>query len=193
MIKSNTPIAFVTTNTGKLEEVQGFLSQLDQSIILEQVAIELPEIQSLDIHKVALEKAKEAWSALQKPLLIDDGGIYLERYHQFPGPLVKYVYQGIGLEGFWLLAKDDPRGYFLSCLVYYYGPDKYQFFEGVCHGTFIKPPAIITRKELPFTEMFIPQGSTKTLAQLHRTPEGYECHHRCKSLEKFVAWIHNHQ
>lgn len=182
-------VIFVTGNKDKFHEVERYLHELDPSIVLEQAALELPEYQSLDIKKIALAKAQEAWKVLQKPLLIDDGGIYLERFNNFPGPLIKYVLEGMGLEGFWLIAKDDPRVYFLSCLVYYYGPDKYEFFEGVCHGTIIKPSAPATRKQMPFTDIFVPEGSTQTLTQLRGTPAEQAYHHRRKSLEKFVQWL----
>lgn len=184
-------VTFVTSNKGKFAEVQRYLKEFDASIILEQAELELPELQSLDIHAIALGKAKKAYKILKKPLLIDDGGIYLERYNNFPGPLVKYVFQGIGLEGFWLLAKDDPRVYFLSCLVYYYGPNQYQIFEGTCHGTVIKPTGKILESSLPFTSIFIPQGSTKSLAEIRNTPEERACHHRRKALEKFVTWLNS--
>ena len=148
-------ILFVTSNKGKLQEVQMYLSQLDPAIVLEQASVDLPEYQGLDIREIAIAKAQAAWAQLKKPLLIDDGGIYITRYNQFPGPLIKWIYKGIGLDGFWLLAKDDPRGYFLSCLVYCYGPDKYEVFEGICHGTYIAPTGTITYPDLPFTEIFV--------------------------------------
>jgi XTP/dITP diphosphohydrolase len=192
-------IVFVTGNADKFIEVERYLKQIDPTIILEQVNIDLPEYQSLDIHKIALGKAEEAWRLLQKPLLIDDGGIYLERFNNFPGPLAKYVFQGIGLEGFWLLAKDDPRAYFLSCLVYYYAPGSYKFFEGTCYGTIIEPTGVITRKQMPFRDIFIPRESAKimfipgesgkTLAQLEGTPEEHIYHHLSKSLRKLVEWL----
>lgn len=182
-------IIFVTGNPDKFKEVEGYLKELDPEITLQQVPVDLPEYQGLDIKKIALAKAQEAWCLLHKPLLIDDGGIYLERYNNFPGPLIKYVLEGIGLEGFWLLAKDDPRAYFLSCLVYYYGPEQYQIFEGTCSGTIIAPTGHVSRKQMPFGDMFIPHGSTSTLAQLQHTSEAQSCHHRRKALAKLVEWL----
>ncbi len=185
-------ITFVTGNTDKFTEVKRYLTEVAPTIILEQVALDLPEYQSLDIHAIALAKAEEAWRLLQKPVLIDDGGIYLDRYNNFPGPLIKYVLQGIGLEGFWLLAKDDPRATFLSCLVYYYAPDIYTYFEGTCSGTIIQPTGITTRKQLPFGDIFIPQGATQTLTQLQGTEFERSCHHRRKAVASFAQWIGNH-
>lgn len=184
-------ITFVTTNTGKFEEVKRWLAQLDPAILLEHSNIDLPEYQSLDVQEVALGKAKEAWAILQKPLLIDDGGIYIERYNKFPGTLSKYVFQGIGLEGFWLLAQEDPRAYFLSCLVYCSGPNTFNIFEGICAGTVIKPSGSITHTQLPYTEIFIPYGCSKTFAQLRGSSEEQLYHHRFKALASLVGWLRN--
>lgn len=185
-------ILFVTTNAGKFDEVQRWIHQLDPSIDLEQAPIELTEIQSLDIHEVALGKAEQAWNILHKPLLIDDGGIYLEHYNKFPGTLAKLTYEGIGLDGIWRLAEIDPRTHFLSCIIYKNSADSHHLFEGVCHGVMVKPSAEIkAHASLPYTKMFIPTGSTKTLAQLRGTEEEKLYHHRYKSLSKFVEWLKN--
>ncbi len=187
--RQNKHITFVTGNKDKFEEVKQYLTTLDSSIVLEQIALDLPEYQGLDIKKIALAKAQEAWRLLQKPVLIDDGGIYLERFNSFPGPLIKYVFQGIGFEGFWLLAKDDPRACFLSCLVYYYEPNKYEIFEGTCYGTIIKPNGVISREQMPFSDIFIPQEATKTLTQMRGTQQECLYHHRYKALKLFVQWF----
>lgn len=185
-------IFFVTTNAGKFEEVQKWLAELDSSIILEQAPIDLPEYQSLDIQLVALGKVQEAWRLLSSPVLIDDGGIYLERYNQFPGTLSKYVYQGIGLDGIWKLAQDDPRAYFLSCLVYKKCPEKEYVFEGISKGHVIKPePNMCCHQALPYTKIFIPEGYSQTMAQLRGTSEEKHYHHRFIALKNFVQWLND--
>ncbi|MHB9147601.1 MAG: non-canonical purine NTP pyrophosphatase [Candidatus Amoebophilus sp.] len=185
----NSTLTFVTGNNGKFKEVERYINELAPTITLKQAAIDLPECQSLDIRTVALGKAQKAWELLQAPVLIDDGGIYLERYHQFPGTLSKYVYQGIGLDGIWLLAKEDPRAYFLSCLVYITSPTDYHFFEGICQGTIIKPVSAVLDSHLPYTYMFVPNGQTKTMAQLRNTEAEKEFHHRLKAAKQLVKHV----
>lgn len=182
-------IVFVTTNSGKFEEVKKWVDKLDPSVELEQAAIDLPEYQSLDVHTVAIGKAYEAWRLIQRPLLIDDGGIYLEKYNQFPGTLSKYVFQGIGFDGFWLLAKDDPRAYFLSCLVYMDKVNDYHFFEGICKGTIVPLKGAVTHPQLPFTDVFVPENYTQTFGQLRDTEEELKFHHRFKAIKKFLSWL----
>lgn len=186
----NNKLVFVTTNTGKFQEVKQWLEKWDSNIQLEHASLDIPEYQSLDVHEVALGKAQQAWRCLKKPLLIDDGGIYLEKYNNFPGTLSKYVYQGIGFDGIWKLAQDDPRAYFLSCLVYITNLEQYYFFDGVCKGTIIKPTGKqVTHKQLPFTDIFVPAGARSVFSTLKGTAEEERYHHRAAALKKFVVWF----
>lgn len=183
-------ITFVTTNAGKFEEVSHWLKRLEPSIKLEQATLAIPEIQSLDIYEVALDKAHRAWSALKKPLIIEDGGVYFERYNQFPGTLSRYVFEGIGFDGLWMLAKDDPRAYFLGLLVYIDSAHGPHCFEGMCKGTIVElRPEIKSHPDLPFTKIFVPEGATKTFAELRGTEEEKKYHHRLQAMQQFVAWL----
>jgi XTP/dITP diphosphohydrolase len=184
-------IKFVTTNNGKFEEVARWLHELEPSLVLEQASLDIPEIQSLDAAAIGIQKARSAWQLLQEPLLIDDGGIYLTRFHNFPGPLTKYVYEGLGIDGFWLLAQQDPRCYFLNVFVYKDSRDRHEIFEGKCSGIVQNPTqvSIDGHVQLPFTKLLIPEGSTKTLAQLRGTEEEKKYHHRFYALKDFVAWL----
>lgn len=184
-------IKFVTTNNGKFEEAARWLHELEPSLVLEQAVFDIPEIQSLDAAYVGIQKAQSAWRILQEPLLVDDGGIYLTRYNNFPGPLSKYVYEGLGLEGFWELAQPDPRCYFLNVFVYKDNNDTHEIFEGKCSGR-VQDPALVKidgHSQLPFTKLLIPEGSTKSLAQLRGTEEEKKYNHRHQALKNFVAWL----
>lgn len=182
---------FVTGNSSKFKEVKAWMQELNPYIELHQANIDLPEIQSLDVQEVAIQKAKEAWRLIKKPLLIDDGGIYIERFNNFPGTLSKYVYQGIGLEGFWLLAKNNPRGYFSNCLVYCDNEEDCHIFTGTTYGTIVEPKVPIIDTKFPFTYVFVPDGTNKTFAEIKGTEEEKKVHHRFKSLQEFTLWLKN--
>lgn len=189
-------IMFVTTNNAKFEEIQRWLHELDPSLSLVQAALDIPERQSLDAQIIAQEKARMAYQQLRVPLLVDDGGLYLERFHQFPGPLSKYVYQGIGLDGLWELAKPDPRAYFSTVLAYYDGQREF-CAHGTNHGRLIDPqsPLVVAQghAQMPFTKIFIPDGYQKTMAELRGTEEEKIIHHRMHALRKFVTWYHQNK
>lgn len=182
-------LSFVTTNNGKFQDVSRFLAQLAPSVQLEQVAVDAVEIQSLDIHEVIKEKARVIWQELQRPFLVDDGGVYMLRYNNFPGALSKHVFQGIGLEGIWLLAKEDSRVSFQCVMAYCIGPHEIQFFEGRCEGKLVAPSSVPHHPQLPYTAIFVPDGCTKTMAEIRGTEQERDLHHRYKALRTMVKGL----
>lgn len=186
---TNKTITFVTSNYSKFEEVKRWLNELDPSIALQEANIDLPEYQSLDIKEIGKGKAIHAWNMLKKPVLIDDGGIFLEQYPLFPGAFSKYVFQAIGLDGVWKLAHDAPNASMKCFLVYCDGLNSQYYFEGECKGRLIDPTQKVINKQVPYTEIFIPTGSTKTLSQLRDTVEEKQYHHRLKALKALVNWL----
>lgn len=182
-------ISFVTTNSGKFQELSQYFNELCPSIKIEQVAMDIPEIQSLDVEEIALNKAKYAWEILKKPLIIDDGGIYLEQYNNFPGPLAKYVFQGLGFDGFWKLAENDPRASFLCKIIYIDGPENYKIVEGILKGNITKPEHPPKDSHLPFTEIFIPEGFDQVFSIIKKTPEGKKINHRYKAICSLIKQL----
>ena len=182
-------ITVVTSNCGKFEEIKRYIHFFDPTIIVEQSALDVPEYQDMDIEKIAIGKAQHAWNILKKPLLIDDGGLYLEKYNKFPGAFSKYVYEGIGLEGIWHLAQDDPRAFFLNCLVYKDCATTEQIFLGMTKGHLIKPTGTIGHKQLPFRSIFVPQGHTQTIDELWQHEQDQKSHHRFQSIEKLMDFL----
>lgn len=179
---------YVTGNAGKFEEVKNFIDRANLNINLKQIDIDLPEMQTLDQKAIALDKAKQAWQLVQKPLLVDDAGIYFEAYHRFPGSLTKFVYQGIGFKGIFKLLEEDHRAYFLIYLVYIDGPDSYKIFEVRCDGKIVEPGELSAHPSLPFDDIFVPVGIDKTYAQLRRTPEIDLYNYRIHAMQQFVSW-----
>lgn len=188
MIKN---ITIVTSNNGKFQEIKRYFQLLAPDIELTQADLEVPEYQDMDIGKVAIGKAEHAWNILQKPLLIDDGGLYIEKYNRFPGVFSKYVFEGIGLEGIWQLAKDDPRVYFLNCMVFKDSKESNHLFEGMNKGTLIAPSGSIAHKQLPFRSIFVPEGHTKTIDELWLAGQDHHINHRFKAVEKLVLFLKN--
>lgn len=186
----NNHITIVTSNHGKFEEIKRYLTLLAPTITIEQADLEVPEYQDMDIQGVAIGKAEYAWNIIKKPLLIDDGGLYIEKYNRFPGAFSKYVFEGIGLEGIWLLAQDDPRVYFLNCMVYKDSEDTHHIFEGMNKGRLIAPTGItMAHKQLPFRSIFVPEGYSKTIDELWLEKQDHTMNHRYKAVEKLVKFL----
>lgn len=180
-------IYYVTGNAGKFEEVSDFFEKNSSKICIKQYAVDIDEIQSLDQKFVVCDKIKKAFAKVNKPLLLDDGGIFFDAYHQFPGTLSKFVFQGLGFKGLFKLVEDDNRASFILQLAYTDGVQT-QLFEGVCKGTIVQAANLTSHPKLPFTAIFKPNGSDKTLAELRYTPDFFHYSFRQQALRKFVDW-----
>jgi XTP/dITP diphosphohydrolase len=182
-------IFYVTSNSGKFAEVQSYLKRHAPEIALTRVDMDIEEIQSADQHAVALDKAKKAWSILKSPLLVDDAGIYFERWRQFPGVLTKYVFQGLGMEGVRRLIDEGDRGYFALWLVYVDEQGVCYPFEGRCAGRLTPDFKGAAHEDLPYDLCFIPDGLEQTYAEIKNNP-AYESYlYRIRAAQAFLLWF----
>ena len=186
-------LVYVTGNEGKFKEAQLFFRRYAPGLMLAQLPLDIQEIQSMDQEEVAVDKAKKAWTQVGKPLLMNDGGIFFERYNQFPGILSKFVMQGLGFEGVKKLIQPGDRAFFRMCLVYIDGDNSYKTFEGKCEGTLITPPLSDAINSLPYDSIFIPDGASETYAALRARGEVDEYSYHMRALRKFLAWFHTYQ
>lgn len=182
-------LTFVTTNSQKFQDVKKYIEKLDPSISLHQEDIDVVEPQSLDIAEIAIFKAKYAWNCIKKPLIIDDGGIFIQKYNNFPGAISKWVSKGIGLEGVWLLAQENPKAYFKSIIAYIDSFENFKLFIGSTAGEIVKPKGPAKNLLMPYTEIFIPEGSNKTYAEIKGGPDEDKYNHRYKATEELVKWL----
>ena len=95
-------ITFITSNDNKAREVEAILGMK-----VEKVDIELPEIQALDVEDVVIDKAKGAYEAVKRVLVVEDTGLYISSLNGFPGALAKWVLKTLGRETLCFQAKTD--------------------------------------------------------------------------------------
>ena len=179
---------YATSNSDKFELVNRYLEKNMPHVELKPFTEDLVEIQSYDQREVAIDKARQAWDALQKPVIIDDAGIYFEKYRDFPGVLTKYVYRGLGREGLLKLVEPGDKAYFQLTMVYWYAPEKYEVFVGRCQGHIVHQTEFIPGEGSPYDVMFAPDGETRTFAELHAAGEHEKYHYRLDALKKFLHW-----
>lgn len=182
-------IAYVTSNNGKFLEVQRYLQRHAPDINLIRANVDIEEMQSMDQHAIALDKAQKAWDQLKTPLLIDDAGIYFNRWHEFPGVLTKFVCKGLGMDGIKRLIDDGDTGYFKLWLVYADEQGILYPFEGRCDGQLTTDYQGDGHAELPFDVCFKPDGLDKTYAEI-QFDQAYENYfYRIRALQAFLAWF----
>jgi non-canonical purine NTP pyrophosphatase (RdgB/HAM1 family) len=63
------------------------------------VAVDLPEIQSLDLDEVLAAKAASAFAHVGRALVVEETGLELAALNGFPGPLVRWMLEAVGAEG----------------------------------------------------------------------------------------------
>lgn len=181
-------IYFVTGNPGKFEEVKNYIEKNVPEIEIKQFKVDIPEIQTLDQKKIVIDKARKAWEILKKPLIVDDGAIYFEKYNKFPGVMTKYVAQGLGFEGLKKIIDNGDKATFLLYIAYIDKPESIELFEGKSEGTIQKPEKFYGNPHLPYSCMFVPNGTDKTYEDLRNTKEGEPFLYRIKALKQFVNW-----
>lgn len=181
---------YVTSNPGKFKQVETYLKREAPYINLIQHAVDLTEIQTLDLKAIAQHKAEQAWNLIKKPLLIDDGGFYFSKYNNFPGTLCRYVFEGIGLPGLLKLVNPGDAMYGLLYLIHVTADGHQVIFQGRVDGTVIYPdsPAKM-HPTLPYVGIFKPQGSSQSYFEIQGTAEEIKFSSRLKAIQEFIEWI----
>jgi len=183
-------IFYATSNPGKFDEVNRYLKEHAPEIILKQYTEELFEPQTTDAKTIAIMKAKQAFEKLQKPVLVDDAGIYLKCFNNFPGTITKFIIKGIGYEGVFSLLKENTEAYFLLYMIYM-DKTNLEFFEGRCDGKIIKPKSFDAPDGLPWDAIFNPNGTNKTYTEIRNTPDEKKYAYRLAALQNFLNWYKN--
>jgi non-canonical purine NTP pyrophosphatase (RdgB/HAM1 family) len=154
------PFVLVTANPGKLAEARRLAGGE-----LDTVALDLPEIQSLDFREVLRAKADEAWRRLGRPLVVEEAGLELAAFNGFPGPLVKWMLAAVGPDGIAraAAAAGDVRAT-ARCLLLYRRADGDLIAEGATEGTLVLPGR--GTHGFGFDPVFLPGGESHTFGEL---------------------------
>lgn len=156
-------ITYVSSNAGKAEYLARYLDHP-----FTHHSLELDEIQSLDLIKVAEHKAKEAYAKLKKPVLVDDVALSFNALGgKLPGPYIKWFLQELKPEGLCrMLDGFKNRGAEGKICMTYYDGKILKNFVGSLKGTISKEPRQGIRG-YGWDVIFIPEGSFKTYSQMN--------------------------
>ncbi len=156
------PLYFATSNTKKLSEARAILPK---GIAIKHTMIDIEEIQSLDVVKVAADKAARAYAKLRKPVAVEDTGLYLKGLNGFPGALVKFFLESFSSEEICrMLDGKSRKAEARTALCLCTGPRNNYVFVGSINGTISKRPA--GAEGFGFDPIFVPEGHSRTLGEL---------------------------
>ena len=157
------PFVLVTGNPKKVAEAETALGRP-----LETIALDLPEIQSLDLAQVVAAKAEEAWRRLRRPLVVEDTSLSLSALGGFPGPLVKWLLESVGVEGIARVGKalGDDQAVAACALVYKFGsaPEDRLTATVEVPGRLADPPRGLGG--FGWDPAFQPEGHDRTLGEM---------------------------
>ena len=170
---------FVSSNHHKYQEAKKILQSF--GINLGFFKYELEEIQSSSLKEIASKKAVQAFQKYQKPIIIEDDGLFIDSLGGFPGPYSSYVFKTIGNQGILQLLKQNRKAKFVS-IISFCDNENFKSFEAKIDGTISK---IQNGTSWGYDPIFIPNNFTKTFAQLDTKND---LSHRYKALKKFSSW-----
>ena len=154
-------ITYVTGNWAKIESAKKALEPLGFTV--DNVKMDTPEIQADDVVEVSKYSAKWACEKLNKPVLKNDSGLFVEGLKGFPGVYTRFVDETIGEDGLLKLMEniENRNAYFKESIAYCEPGGEPVVFEGITKGR------IDTKKSGTYgwswDFVFIPEGETKTL------------------------------
>lgn len=170
-------LVFVTSNLNKLREAEAVLERK-----LDHRALDLPEIQSLDLAEVVRAKTAVAWERLHRPVLVEDTALELVGLGGFPGPLVRWLLACVGPGGICRIARcfGDPSAK-ARCLVCATDGSSEVLGEGVVRGVIAMSPR--GKKGFGWDSTFVPEdGENLTFGQMEVEKKN-SISHRRKAFE----------
>lgn len=132
---------------------------------VEHVALDLHEIQSLSLAEVVEAKAREAYTVVQRLVLVEDVSLAFTALNGLPGPLIRWFLTTLGNEGMCRLLDGFPDRRALARVAFFlFDGSQPRTFLGERRGTVATEP----RGEggYGWDPIFIPEGFTKTWAEM---------------------------
>ncbi|MFH1511430.1 MAG: non-canonical purine NTP pyrophosphatase [Candidatus Woesearchaeota archaeon] len=173
---------FVTCNSNKLLEARMMIPGL------EHLALDLPEIQELDLKRVVEAKLIEARKHTQEDIVVEDVSLSLNCLNGLPGPLIKWFLKAIGMQGIFRIAESlNDLNCVATCVVGYCRGKDNSYFEGFVKGKIVHPRG---SSNFGWDPIFVPAGHLKTFAEMS-LKEKNMISHRSIAFGKLATHIVN--
>lgn len=174
---------FVTSNDGKFREISQKMRE--HGYELEHIKTTYPEIQADTLEETIAPGLRWLMEKYNKPMMIDDSGLFVDALRGFPGVYSSYVFRTLGCDGILKLMRDvkDRSARFECCIGFMSPGDEPTMVKAVAKGS-------ISHEKLGtggfgYDPIFVPEGHTRTYAQLE-IPEKNRISHRGLAIELFL-------
>lgn len=174
---------FITGNKNKAKEASEILG-----VSVEPQDVKLAEVQG-EPEEIIKRKLKEAYLILQKPLFVEDTGLFLESLNNLPGPYIKDFLKKLSLEKLAEIANIDGQGRAVAkCFIGYMDKNGgSHIFTGKVRGRIVYPRG---SSNFGWDPVFMPEGYNKTFAEM-TAKEKNKISHRKKALEEFRRFLNS--
>ncbi len=176
-------LVFITSNQNKADFLAKWLGHP-----VEHHKLDLDELQSLDLRQVVEHKARQAYSILKKPVLVEDASLTFTAMGRLPGTFVKWFAEELGYDGLLRLANSLPSQEAVGRVCYGLCEDggEVKMFEGEMRGHISKK----ARGDggFGFDPIFINEGYEVTRAEM--TEDDYaKSSYRTKAMVKLKEYL----
>jgi len=180
---------FATGNDHKIEEARAALAQYNLGVQKLQDFQKL-EIQHPDLGEIASSALALIVSKTDKPVFVEDSGLFIHQLNGFPGPYSSYVFETLGIEGILKLLEDAKtrKAEFRSSVAFGMNGRWLANFSSATEG--IIQMQARGENGFGFDPIFVPMWTSKTFAEMP-LKEKTIYSHRAKAISKLALWYLN--
>jgi len=152
---------------------------------LEHLKTTYPEIQAESLEETIVPGLQWLMSKHDRPVMIDDSGLFVRSLKDFPGVYSSYVFKTLGCEGILRLMEgvSDRSARFECCIGYLEPGAEPVLTKGVSMGSI--SDKMVGSGGFGYDPIFVPEGDTRTYAQLE-VSEKNKMSHRGRAMAKFI-------
>lgn len=174
-------VTFITGNQSKADYLAKYLGHP-----VDHKKVEQEEIQSLELRQIVEHKVKQAYAALQSPVLVEDVALEFTALGKLPGPFIKFFLEEMSEDDICRLLDGKERSAVARCVFGYYDGVEIIYFEGSLSGRIAENPA--GNGGYGWDRLFIPEGYEITRAEMNET-EDQKTYLKIKPLEKIKEFL----
>jgi len=152
---------------------------------LEHIKTTYPEVQADTLEETIVPGLNWLMERYQRPIMIDDSGLFIDALKGFPGVYSSYVFRTVGCDGVLRLMEGvKNRSARFECCIGFLVPGKEPHIsKGVAKGSISEKKA--GTGGFGYDPVFVPDGYVKTYAQIEVT-EKNKISHRGRAIELFL-------
>ena len=175
-----------TNNRHKYREARVVLSEL--GVELRLLTVERAEIQADDLADIATFSVEQIAEEEDRPVVVEDAGLFIDHYGGFPGPYSSYALRTIGLHGVLKLMEGiQERGASFQSAVAFKYRDEARCFRGVVRGQVSY--GIRGAGGFGYDPIFIPdEGDGRTFGEM-KAEEKNALSHRARAFRGLGRWL----